>query len=360
MLHISFVRSKFGEFSLSCEKSRAAKIRFTRGSAPSAVRIHFGDPQRKCLLDNLGSLFQWALIRPCVTCRDTVEHRSTFRKESKRVDTINFDVSRSIRKIRQFFVDWPINKGTVLRQRYEVEDVLGTGSYGIVYRCTDLSTMEKAVVKQLRPSKRYSEKEVWLFKNEIETMRKLDHPKMPAFIEDFSDRKHHQYYAMNYIEAENMEEEIFARQQTFNEKESLILLGRLLKLVEDLHAKGIYHQDLRIPNIMIDERQELYLIDFGLSVDSEGGLAPTVLSEAERKRLKHRDYYDLGEILLFMLYTTYTSKNKKALPWTEELAISGETTHLLKRLLGILDPYSQITEIVADLHTALASIGSSG
>ena len=37
--------------------------------------------------------------------------------------------------------------------------------------------------------------------------------------------------------------------------------------------------------------------------------------------MKLQDYYDLGEILLYLLYTTYNSKNKKALPWTEELSL---------------------------------------
>ena len=46
--------------------------------------------------------------------------------------------------------------------------------------------------------------------------------------------------------------------------------------------------------------------------------------------MKLQDYYDLGEILLYLLYTTYTSKNKKALPWTEELSLELETVHLLK------------------------------
>ena len=64
--------------------------------------------------------------------------------------------------------------------------------------------------------------------------------------------------------------------------------------------------------------------------------------------MKLQDYYDLGEILLYLLYTTYTSKNKKALPWTE-LSLEKETVHLLKRLLQINEPYTNTSEIAADL-----------
>ena len=69
--------------------------------------------------------------------------------------------------------------------------------------------------------------------------------------------------------------------------------------------------------------------------------------------MKQQDYYDLGEILLYLLYTTYTSKNKKALPWTEELSLEKETVYLLKRLLQIKEPYSNTSEIAADLHAAI-------
>ena len=69
--------------------------------------------------------------------------------------------------------------------------------------------------------------------------------------------------------------------------------------------------------------------------------------------MKQQDYYDLGEILLYLLYTTYSSKNKKALPWTEELSLEKETVYLLKRLLQIKEPYSNTSEISTDLHAAL-------
>ena len=61
----------------------------------------------------------------------------------------------------------------------------------------------------------------------------------------------------------------------------------------------------------------------------------------------------MGEILLYLLYTTYSSKNKKALPWTEELSLEKETVYLLKRLLQIKEPYSNTSEISTDLHAAL-------
>ena len=101
------------------------------------------------------------------------------------------------------------------------------------------------------------------------------------------------------------------------------------------------------------------MIDFGLSkhqVAVDPSLRSSPNNQKDILEMKHQDYYDLGEILLYLLYTTYTSKNKKALPWTEELSLEEETVHLLKRLLQIKEPYSNTTEISTDLHAALKAM----
>jgi serine/threonine protein kinase, bacterial len=260
-------------------------------------------------------------------------------------------VVRAIRKVYQLFVDKPIKKGAVLNDRYEVLKVIGTGSYGIVYLCRDLKTNENKVVKQLRPSKR--RKEVELFENEISVLCMLNHKNIPMFFESFSNNGS-LFYVMSLMEGANLEDQIFFRKNTFNENESLLILSHLLELVDYLHKKDIYHQDLRIPNMLL-KNKELFLIDFGLS---KHGVVKELSSSSSHKQewiqeMKLQDYYDLGEILLYLLYTTYTSKNKKALPWIEELSLEKETVHLLKRLLQIHEPYANTIEMAADLQAAM-------
>ncbi|WP_408011403.1 protein kinase domain-containing protein [Pseudalkalibacillus sp. A8] len=266
-------------------------------------------------------------------------------------------ILRSFRKIYQSIVDIPIKEGTILNNRYEVLSVIGTGSYGIVYLCNDLKSKENRVVKQLRPSKRRNKKEVELFQSETSVLHTLNHKNMPILYEGFSNNEYF-FYAMSFIEGDNLEDQIFISKKTFNEKESLLILDQLLELVEYLHKNGIYHQDLRIPNILLNNN-EPFLIDFGLSkqrVSFDAFQSPPSFSHNKQEgilEMKQQDYYDLGEILLYLLYTTYSSKNKKALPWTEELSLEKGTVYLLKRLLRIKEPYSNISEISADLHAAL-------
>jgi serine/threonine-protein kinase len=250
-----------------------------------------------------------------------------------------------------------MKKETVLNDRYEVLSVIGSGSYGIVYLCKDLKTNENRVVKQLRPSKRRNKRNVEMFENEVSVLRRLNHKNIPMLFEAFSNNGS-LFYVMSFIEGNNLEDQIFFEKNTFNEKGSLLVLTHLLELVDYLHKKDIYHQDLRIPNMLL-KNKELFLIDFGLSqhkvtVDPIHSTFPSSSNtEDEILEMKQQDYYDLGEILLYLLYTTYSSKNKKALPWTEELSLEKETVYLLKRLLQITEPYSNTSEISTDLHAAL-------
>lgn len=258
-----------------------------------------------------------------------------------------FSILRYIRKIQQFFIDRPINESEIINLRYKVISLIGKGSYGLVYLCLDIKTNEIKVIKQLRPSKRRNKADIQLFNNEITVLRLLNHQNIPKLYDHFTENRN-VFYVMHFIEGENLENQIFLKHESFNETRSLQFLTQLLDLVNYLHRNDIYHQDLRIPNIILKNKQP-YLIDFGLSKQTLCSTSP----KNQIRELKLQDYYGLGDILLYLLYTTYSSKNKKALPWTEELSLATETVHLLKRLLSIQKPYSNLNEISADLHAAL-------
>ncbi|WLV25979.1 protein kinase [Aciduricibacillus chroicocephali] len=212
----------------------------------------------------------------------------------------------------------------------------------MAYLCRDLNASEYRVVKQLRPSKL---KENEMFIREIDLLKKLDHPGIPKLHDHFL---HEQaaIYVMDYIEGENAEEKIFVSDSTFTENEALLLLSSLVDIIEFLHEQHVYHLDLRIPNIML-KNGNTYLIDFGLAVDAASE------PETVQKEMRKQDYYDMGDVLLYLLYTTFNSKQKKALPWTEELSLSGETVHMLKKLLGLIQPYENADELRKDLLAAI-------
>lgn len=109
---------------------------------------------------------------------------------------------------------------------------------------------------------------------------------------------------MQLIEGENIEELLFFQKQPFTELMALQLLSQLLGIVEYLHDRFIFHSDIRTPNIIINDGS-LCLIDFGLAKQ----LTPEETEEIKIR--KQDDFFDLGETLLFLLYSQYKGKKKK-------------------------------------------------
>ncbi|WP_227394973.1 serine/threonine protein kinase [Jeotgalibacillus aurantiacus] len=232
----------------------------------------------------------------------------------------------------------------ILAGRYQIEKVLQNGSYGIIYLCEDLNTDNKCVVKQMRKSKR--KENIENYAKETEILQQLNHPGIPAFIEAFSHGEE-VFFSMEFVEGKNVEDTLFASGQQYSEKECLALLKKLTEIVCYIHQNGIFHGDIRIPNVLL-HGEEVHLIDFGLANTLRDG----DLKECEL--LAQDDFFDLGDFLLFLLYSSYEGDTKRNQPWTEELRLHPQTTLLLKRLLKIERPYYHCEEVLEDIDNLIS------
>ncbi|MCY9185333.1 serine/threonine-protein kinase [Bacillus halotolerans] len=254
----------------------------------------------------------------------------------------------ALKQLKKLLFDRPLKNGVILNNQYKIEECLGMGGYGLVYVCTDIHTQTPYVLKQLRPTKAKKQKERVRFQQEISLLKSISHPQIPAFIEDFI-IDGQAYYVMQLVEGDNIEELLFFQKQPFTELMALQLMSQLLDIVEYLHERLIFHTDIRTPNIMMNHGN-VYLIDFGLAKQ---------LSHEEDEELKLRkqdDFFDLGETLLFLLYSQYKGKKKKNATWLEELTLTKEVTLLLKKLLGIDEEYQHTASIREDLKRAIQSV----
>ncbi|MGQ5111339.1 serine/threonine-protein kinase [Bacillus halotolerans] len=254
----------------------------------------------------------------------------------------------ALKQLKKLLFDRPLKNGVLLNNQYKIEECLGMGGYGLVYVCTDVRTQTPYVLKQLRPTKAKKQKERVRFQQEIGLLKSINHPQIPAFIEDFI-IDGQAYYVMQLVEGDNIEELLFFQKQPFTELMALQLMSQLLDIVEYLHERLIFHTDIRTPNIMMNHGN-VYLIDFGLAKQ---------LSHEEDEELKLRkqdDFFDLGETLLFLLYSQYKGKKKKNATWLEELTLTKEVTLLLKKLLGIDEEYQHTASIREDLKRAIQSV----
>ncbi len=252
------------------------------------------------------------------------------------------------KKLTRWIYDRPLEDGAIVPPRYKIEQCFGSGGYGIVYLCKDVHSLESYALKQLRPSKARKAKEIARFREEIELLEKIQHRQIPGLIYH-SITEERAFYVMQLVEGVNLEEKLFIEKQTFTEQEALMIFSELLKIVESLHDRLIFHTDIRPPN-MIVRGHEVFLIDFGL--------AKTVSPEdQEELRLRRQDdFFDLGETLLFMLYSEFKGKTSKKKSWLEELTMKKETKRLIKRLLGIDPVFDQAEDIRNELNAALQAV----
>ncbi|MBM7579668.1 serine/threonine protein kinase [Jeotgalibacillus terrae] len=253
-----------------------------------------------------------------------------------------------IKKARQKIMDHQYLINEVLADRYKIEKVLQNGSYGIIYLCEDLHTGTQCVVKQMRKSKGKENTEN--YHQETTILQQLSHPGIPALIETFS-FEDKQFFSMEFVEGKNVEDTLFATGQQYTEKECLEIVRKLTGIVCYIHQQGVYHGDIRIPNVLL-HHSHLYLIDFGLA----SNLHTDKRLKKQQALLAQDDFFDVGDFLLFLLYSSYDGKIKKRGSWTEELSLHPQTTLLLKRLLNITEPYQQCEEIQSDLEKAISQL----
>jgi len=245
------------------------------------------------------------------------------------------------------FIEKPYREGTVVNGRYTIQTQLGEGSYGVAYVARDEETKELVVLKQMKRTKR--KKRRASFEREALILKKLNHPQIPKLYDSF-DVRGTLHLVMEYIEGDTIETLIFDKNKTYDEKEAFSLLADVLRVVQYIHAHGIVHRDLRIPNIVF-RNGIVYVLDFGLArFLSEKNERLFTLEQRLRRTIDvTSDIYALGHFLLFLLYSSYEPTADKEKSWEDELSLSKEARHVLRRMLQLDRPYVSVEQLMRDV-----------
>lgn len=256
--------------------------------------------------------------------------------------------------------DYPLREGTWIGKRYQIESLLGEGSYGLTYRCCDSKDGTLVAVKQSRPSKKAAGRA--LLDKESTILRALNHPNIPV-CRDYFEYKGLNWLVSDYIEGKTLEDKIFDEHIVYGERECLATTLKLMELVSYVHSCGFVHLDLRIPNVILRDA-ELYLIDFGLArqigeiESANAGKQPKSEEMPERMPpVIASDLYDIGQLMLFMLYSAYQPEPEGAeRSWREELDLSPEMLHILTRLHGEQEAYEDTASFVREAEQFYKSL----
>lgn len=209
--------------------------------------------------------------------------------------------------------------------RYEIVRIISEGGMGIVYEARQASPRRRVALKVIRfglPSRRTLRR----FQHEAEVLGQLQHPGIAHIYEAATVeaatpegvRIRQPFLAMEYIEGKALTD--YATQGNLGTRARLELVANVCDAVQHAHLKGVIHRDLKPGNILVDERGQPKILDFGVARATDAdtqtvtmqtdigqliGTVPYMSPEqvtGDSRQLDTRlDVYSLGVILFELL-----------------------------------------------------------
>ena len=217
---------------------------------------------------------------------------------------------------------------------YSIEGELGSGGMGVVLLARQISLDRPAVLKRIRPELRENEELAERFRREARTAAAIHHPNVVAVYDRFVWRGN-EYIAQEFVDGADLASVLKCCGPLPPRIASMIAL-EVVRGLEEVHARGTVHRDLKPQNIIIGRGGEVKIADFGLALDAHGpgltqpgimiGSPPYMPPEQMLgDRVDARcDLYSLGVVLYELL--------SNRLPYPEPDPTQSQTDGLLKRM----------------------------
>lgn len=203
-----------------------------------------------------------------------------------------------------------IQKGTTLGGRYSIIEELGRGGMGVVYKAED-TKLKRTVALKFLPSELTHIPEVKLrFMHEAQAAAALDHPNI-CTVHEFDETEETTFISMAYIQGQSLKKKI--ESGPLELEEALNIATQVAEGLQEAHKKGIVHRDIKSANIMVTDRGQVKIMDFGLARTAEqtlltkdgttmGTIAYMSPEQARGDEVDHRtDIWSFGVVLYEML-----------------------------------------------------------
>ena len=166
-----------------------------------------------------------------------------------------------------------LSQGTLLRERYEIVELVGRGGMGATYRARDLRLEGRyCAVKEAIPDSDANLDELRQtreqFYREASTLARLDHPNLPK-VSDYFSLDDRDYLVMDFVPGQDLHELLTTSMhegQPLPEKRVLEWAAQLCDALEYMHRQDppILHRDIKPSNIKLTPAGQVKLVDFGL------------------------------------------------------------------------------------------------
>jgi len=255
---------------------------------------------------------------------------------------------------------------------YKIIEKLGEGGMGVVYKAQDTKLKRTVALKFLPPGLDSHEPERARFMQEAQTASALNHHNI-CTIHDIAEHDGQQFIVMEYVEGKTLTQMVPVQKL----KDAIVYAIQIGEALQEAHSKGVVHRDVKTDNIMVNTKNQIKVMDFGLA-KLKGSLKLTrtsstvgTLSYMAPEQIQggnvdaRSDIFSFGVVLYEMLtgHLPFRGEHEAAMVYSivnEEPEpiqkyrpeVSSELIHILNRALekDPEDRYQSVHDMVIDLR----------
>ena len=203
-----------------------------------------------------------------------------------------------------------LKAGSLIAGKYRIVEEIGRGGMGVVYKAEDLKLKRLVALKFLPPHLMNSPELKERFLIEAQAAAALSHPNI-CVIHEIGEAEGQSFIAMECVEGETLRDKI--KKGPLASAEALDITAQIASGLGEAHRKGIIHRDIKSANIMVTDKGQAKVMDFGLaklrggssltkSQTTLGTIAYMSPEQARGDEVDQRsDLWSLGVVLYEML-----------------------------------------------------------
>ena len=197
---------------------------------------------------------------------------------------------------------------------YEILEQIGCGGMGVIYRARQRHSRRIVAVKRVLSYRADSHGALQRFRREAQAVASLDHPNILPIYEVSESEDGLPFFSMKLAEKGSLHENATSLRD--KPRKCVQLMAEVARAVEYAHSRGVLHRDLKPGNILLNDRDEPLVSDFGLAklldgnhdltrslttFGTAGYIAPEQAGGAATDFTPAADVYSLGGVLFSVL-----------------------------------------------------------
>ena len=271
-------------------------------------------------------------------------------------------------------------KDSTFAGRYQLIEELGRGGMGVVYKAEDTKLKRTVALKFLPAELTHVPDIKARFMHEAQAAAALDHPNI-CTVYEFDEAEEKTFISMSYIDGQSLKTKIESGPLELDE--ALEIATQVAEGLQAAHKKGVVHRDIKSANIMMNEKNQAKIMDFGLArvaggtlLTKEGMTLGTIAymspEQARGDRIDHRtDIWSFGVVLyeMFSSQLPFKGEHEQAVVYSilnrkpkSIIELNSEIPAVLEQIVNKAleknpdERYQHIDELLEDLKSVSAGI----